>query len=78
MGKYFVTPASHQTPCGRFQASFAVQRAKQKGSHCRVFRFEQTFASPVAAKIYAVTQGWLQTSIDTPMQPRQRALCWGN
>jgi hypothetical protein len=59
MGKYFVTPASRQTNCGRFQATFAVQRTQKNSSYCRVFRFDKTFASTEAAKIYAVTQGWV-------------------
>ncbi|MCD2513349.1 hypothetical protein [Comamonas endophytica] len=63
MGKYVVTPATHQTACGRFRASFAVQRAKGNGSYCRVFRFDKTFASREAARIFAVTQGWLQISM---------------
>ncbi|MBB2778350.1 UNVERIFIED_ORG: hypothetical protein HNP28_003697 [Comamonas terrigena] len=66
MGKFVVSPTTHQTKCGRFSASFSVQRSKSNGSYCRVFRFDKTFASREAAKIFAVTQGWLQTSMSTP------------
>lgn len=66
MGKFFVTPASHKTHNGRFQASFALQRSQQNSSYCRVFRFDKTFASTEAANIYAVTQGWLQACMSPP------------
>lgn len=65
MGKYFVTPHSQKSACGLFKASLVVQRTRQKSSYCRVFNFDKKFASPEAANIYALTQGWLQTS----MQP---------
>ena len=71
MGKYFVTPTARKTSCGRFQASFAVQRTRQKSSYCRVFSFEKKFDSPEAANIYAVTQGWLHTST-------QVLACWAS
>nr|WP_284335461.1 hypothetical protein [Comamonas sp. NoAH] len=63
MGQYFVTPTSLKTNCGRFQASFALQRTKQNSSYCRIFRFDKTFTTTEAAKIYAVTLGWLQASM---------------
>lgn len=66
MGKYVVTPATHPARCGRFSASFAVQRAQGNGSYCRVFRFDKTFASREGARIFAVTQGWLQASMPQP------------
>lgn len=61
MGRYVVSPATHPTDCGRFQASFAVQPAPGNGTGRRVFRFDTTFASRDAARMFAVTQGWLQT-----------------
>jgi len=61
MGQFVVSPATHQTACGRFTASFAVPRARSDGRKRRVFRFDATFASREAARIFAVTQGWLQT-----------------
>lgn len=66
MGKYVVSPATHQTSCGRFRASFAVHRSQSGGSYCRVFRFDRTFASREAARVFAVTQGWLQTCMQHP------------
>ena len=45
MGKYVVSPATHQTDCGRFRASFSVHRSQGNGSYCRVFRFDKAFAS---------------------------------
>lgn len=66
MGQYVVSPATHPTACGRFRASFAVQRSRGEGSYCRVFRFDTTFASRDAARLFAVTQGWLQTSMTHP------------
>lgn len=62
MGKFFVTPASHKTSGGLYQATFALQRTRQTSSYCRVFRFDKTFATAEEAQSYAVTQGWLQTS----------------
>lgn len=63
MGQYVVSPTTHPTDCGRFRASFSVQHAKGEGSYCRVFRSNTTFASRDAAQLFAVTQGWLQTSM---------------
>ena len=61
MGKYVVSPATHSTDCGRFSASFSVRRFRDSGSPCRVFRLDESFASREAARLLAVTQGWLQT-----------------
>ena len=66
MGKYVVSPATHQTDCGRFRASFSVHRSQGNGSYSRVFRFDKTFASREAARLFAVTQGWLQTCMLHP------------
>ncbi len=70
MGKYVVSPTTNPTGCGRFRASFSVQRCKGegkgKGSDCRVFRSNTTFASRDAAQLFAVTQGWLQTCTPNP------------
>ena len=61
MGQYVVSPTTHPTDCGRFRASFSVQRAQGEGSYCRVYRSNTTFSSRDAAQLFAVTQGWLQT-----------------
>ncbi|MET0519165.1 MAG: hypothetical protein ABW005_10060 [Burkholderiaceae bacterium] len=66
MGQYVVSPATHPTDCGRFRASFSVHRAQDNGSPRRVFRFETTFASNDAARLFAVTQGWLRASMPQP------------
>lgn len=66
MGKYVVSPATHPTDCGRFRASFSVRQAQGDDSHRRVFRFDTTFASREAARLFAVTQGWLQSCMPTP------------
>jgi hypothetical protein len=67
MGRYVVSPATHRTDCGRFSASFSVRRSEGNGTYCRVFRFDRTFASCHAARLFAVTQGWLETSM--PQSP---------
>ncbi len=66
MGKYVVSPATHPTDCGRFRASFSVHRAQGSDSSRRVFRFDTTFASREGARLFAVTQGWLQACMPTP------------
>jgi hypothetical protein len=67
MGKYVVSPSTHQTDCGRFRASFSVQRTGDNGSYSRVFRFDKTFTSREGARLFAVTQGWLETSTSRPL-----------
>lgn len=66
MGKYVVSPATHLTDTGRYRASFSVHRSQSNGSYCRVFRFDRSFASREGARLFAVTQGWLQTSMPQP------------
>jgi hypothetical protein len=43
-----------------------LQRARGEGDYRRVFRFDTTFASRDAAKLFAVTQGWLQACLPDP------------
>lgn len=66
MGQYVVSPTTRPTDCGRFRASFSVQRSRSEGSYCRVFSSNTTFASRDAAHLFAVTQGWLQTCMPNP------------
>ena len=66
MGPFVVLPATHPTDCGRFRASFSVRRSQGDASPGRMFSFDTTFASRDAARVFAVTQGWLQTSLPTP------------
>ena len=61
MGKYVVSPATHPTDCGRFRASITVQRSRGKDTRSQPFSFDATFASRDAARLFAVTQGWLKT-----------------
>jgi hypothetical protein len=64
MGKYVVSPTTHQTDSGEYRASFSVQRAQSKGNYCRVFRFDRAFATREAARLFAITQSWMQISPD--------------
>ena len=66
MGKYLVSPTIHQTSTGRFRASFAVQRSQSKGAYCRIFNFDREFVSREAARMFAITQGWLETCVAPP------------
>lgn len=66
MGQYVVSPTTHQADSGRYHASFSIHRSQGNGSYCRVFRFDRSFASREAARLFAVTQGWLQTSMPNP------------
>jgi hypothetical protein len=61
MGNYIVSPATQETSAGLFRASIAVQRSQSKGAYCRVFNFDCEFVSREAARVYAITQGWLET-----------------
>jgi len=67
MGQYVVSPATHPTDCGRFRASFSVRPVQGNGSEGRVFRFDTTFASRDAARLFAVTQGWLLACMPHPL-----------
>lgn len=66
MGNYMVSPATHATNNGRFRASISVQRTQSKGAYCRIFNFDCEFVSREAARVYAITQGWLETCIPRP------------
>ncbi len=66
MGNYIVSPATQETSTGRFRASFAVQRTHSKGAYCRVFNFDCEFVSREAARVFAITQGWLETGSANP------------
>jgi hypothetical protein len=62
MGNYIVSPATQETSNGLYRASIAVQRSQSKGAYCRVYNFTSEFASREAARVYAITQGWLETA----------------
>lgn len=61
MGKYVVSPTTHLTEAGDYRASVAIKSGQGSSSHHRVFRFERLFASREAARVFAITQGWVQT-----------------
>ncbi len=61
IGKFVVSPQTHRTDCGAFQASVTVSSGQGAGSHHRIFRFQRPFVLPEAAHLVALTQGWLQT-----------------
>ncbi len=61
IGKFLVAPMSHATATGSFEAGVTVSSGRGTSSHHRIFRFQRPFASPEAAQLVALTQGWLQT-----------------
>ncbi|MEI7785830.1 MAG: hypothetical protein WCK08_15680 [Betaproteobacteria bacterium] len=61
IGKFLVAPKSHATATGAYQAGVTVSSGHGPSSHHRIFRFQRPFASPEAAHLVALTQGWLQT-----------------
>lgn len=62
MGKYVVSPSTHLTESGDYKASVAIKSGQGSSSHHRVFRFDDMFASREAARMFAITQGWVQTN----------------
>lgn len=66
MGNYIVSPATHETSTGRFRASFSIQRSQSKGAYCRIFNFDSEFVSREAARVYAVSQAWLESCMPRP------------
>jgi hypothetical protein len=61
MGNYIVSPTTHETSTGRFRASFSIQRSQSKGAYCRIFNFDSEFVSREAARVYAISQAWLES-----------------
>lgn len=66
MGNYIVSPATQETSTGLYRASIAVQRTQSKGAYCRIFNFDCEFVTREAARVYAITQGWLETGSANP------------
>lgn len=60
LGKFVVSPATHQTESGTFRASVTVSSGHGMATRHRVYRFDTLFATPEAARMYALTQGTLQ------------------
>ncbi len=63
LGQYVVSPTTHETECGRFRAAYALRRSRGDERHRRVFHFDTTFASRHAARLFAVTQAWMQIGL---------------
>ena len=61
MGRYVVSPTTHPTDSGEFRASVSIKSGHGSGTHHRVFRFDGIFPTREAARLFAVTQGWLHT-----------------
>jgi len=61
MGRYVVSPTTHPTDTGGFRASVSIKSGQGASSHHRVFRFDGLFPTREAARLFAVTQGWLKT-----------------
>jgi hypothetical protein len=61
MGKYVVSPSTHQTDSGDFRASITISSGRGSGSHHRIYRFNPMFKTREDARLYAITQGWAHT-----------------
>jgi hypothetical protein len=61
MGKYVVSPTTHLNEAGSYRASVAIKTGQGMGTHHRVLRFGQLFSTREGARLFALTQGWLQT-----------------
>jgi hypothetical protein len=62
IGKFIVSTMSHRAEAGGYQASVTVSSGNGPSSHHRVFRLLRSYATPEAAQLVALTQGWLHTS----------------
>jgi len=62
VGKYLVSPLTRLTDAGNYAASVSIRSGNGSGTHDRVFRFAQRFATSECASRYAIEQGigWLQ------------------
>jgi len=61
IGKYSISPMFHETGTGGYHGSVTVSSGQGSASHHRIFRFSRRHASAEAARLVALTQGWLQT-----------------
>lgn len=61
VGKFAISPASHRTGPGAYQASVTVSSGHGMSSRHRIYRFARPHATPEAARLVALTQGWLHT-----------------
>jgi hypothetical protein len=66
IGKFSVTPHSHRADDGGYHAAFTVSSGQGIASHHRIYRLARPHATPQAALLVALTQGWLQTCDTRP------------
>lgn len=66
MGAYVVSPSTHRTPTGAYQASATVSTGQGLNTVRHVLRLDRLFASREAARILATTLGWLHTGSARP------------
>ena len=62
VGKFLVSSQTHCVDPGAYQASVTISSGQGSGSHHRIYRLRERFASPEAAHLVALTQGWLHTT----------------
>ncbi|OIQ78374.1 hypothetical protein GALL_399210 [mine drainage metagenome] len=57
IGRYTLTPLTHKTDCGRFQAALSIRSGRGTTTHDRVYRFIPLFATSRDAARYGLEQG---------------------
>jgi hypothetical protein len=66
MGRFSISPTSQLTDTGAYRACVTVSSGRGIASHHRIYRLERHHATPQAALLVALTQGWLQTCDPSP------------
>ena len=61
IGKFSVSPMTERTENGAYRGAVTVSSGQGQASSHRITRFDGVFASPEAARLVALTHGWLQT-----------------
>jgi hypothetical protein len=61
IGKFSVSPMSERTDAGAYRACVTVSSGQGQASHHRITRLQHSYATPHAARLVALTHGWLQT-----------------
>jgi len=61
IGKFSVSPMTERTDEGAYRGAVTVSSGQGQASSHRITRFSGHFASPEAARLVALTCGWLQT-----------------
>ncbi|MDV7398054.1 hypothetical protein RZS08_42020, partial [Arthrospira platensis SPKY1] len=67
VGKYSISPMAHATGTGGYHGSVTVSSGQGSASHHRIFRFSRRHTSAEAARLVALTQGWLQIGSPRPV-----------